>query len=78
MVHKKVGFNVYIFDIYNFLICSWWDVKDSHINYAAIISMQYGKKHGKPTKVLRRTKIKPGNVSWRTTLIPVQVKFMKT
>ena len=71
-------FDVYIFDAYNFLICSWGDVKDSHIIYAAIISMQSGKKHGKPTQVLRRTKIKPGRVSGRTTPIPVQVKFMKT
>ena len=54
------------------------DVKDSHIIYAAIISMQSGKKHGKPTQVLRRTKLKPGSVSGRTTPIPVQVKFMKT
>ena len=52
--------------------------ENSHIIYAAIISMQSGKKHGKPTQVLRRTKIKPGSVSGRTTPIPVQVKFMKT
>ncbi len=69
--------NVYIFNIDNVLICSWGDVKDSHIIYAAIISMQSGKKHGKPTLVLRRTEIKPGRVSGRTTPIPVQVKFFE-
>ena len=74
---QQGGFDGYIFDVYNFLICSWGDVKDSHIIYAAIISMQSGKNHGKPTQVLRRTKIKPGSVSGRTTPIPVQVKFMK-
>ena len=76
-LHLQGGFDVYIFDVYNFLMRSWGDVKDSHIIYA-IISMQSGKKHGKPTQVLSRTKIKPGSVSGRTTAIPVQVKLMKT
>ena len=59
-------------------ICSGGDVKDSHIVLAAIISRQSGNKHGKPAQVLRRTKIKPGNVSGQTTLVLVKVKFIKS
>ena len=59
-------------------ICSGEDVKYSQIVLAAIISRQSGNKHGKPAQVLRRTKIKPGNVSGQTTLVLVKVKFIKS
>jgi hypothetical protein len=54
------------------------DVNHSHIGLAAIISSQSGNKHGKPAQVLRRTKIKPGNISRQTTLVLVKVTFLKS
>jgi hypothetical protein len=64
-----------IFDLENSLYLQWGDVKESHIVLAAIISRQSGNKHGKPAQVLRRTKIKPGNVSGQTTLVLNLLKY---
>ena len=71
-------FKINILDLENSLYLQWGDVKYSHIVLAAIISRQSGNEHGKPAQVLRRTKIKPGNVSGQTTLVLVKVKFIKS
>ena len=64
------------------MVWNWWlsgeGFTNSLIVLTAIIYRESGNKHGKPTQVLRRTKIKPGSVSGRTTLVLGKVKFIKS